>query len=89
MPATISRLLMCFGVLIGAVMVYLPVVSGIDHWWSDTYAFAFVVITSCLTVAAGRILVCRKARCPEYGAAYTLDQLYASITEQRAEIGGE
>ncbi len=31
----------------------------------------------------------REAKCPECGAAYTLDQLYACITEQRAELGGE
>ena len=31
----------------------------------------------------------KEAKCPECGAAYTLDQLYASITEQRAELGGE
>jgi hypothetical protein len=31
----------------------------------------------------------REAKCPECGAAYTLDQLYATITEQRAELGGD
>ncbi len=31
----------------------------------------------------------REAKCPECGAAYTLDQLYATLTEQRAELGGE
>jgi rubrerythrin len=31
----------------------------------------------------------REAKCPECGAAYTLDQLYASIAESHAELGGE
>ena len=31
----------------------------------------------------------KEAKCPECGAVYTLDQLYASITEQRAELGGD
>lgn len=184
MPATISRLLMCFGVLIGAAVVYLPtfiyfeqngkdtvalVIAGVcsnvfftGGWiltWRSTIRWSAIrvsltigLVPACLlcsgliyyvttlitrwsaeelgilvgtfgwsaTWLIGTALIwrenpqergerlrrlgihavtcpdcgynltgLREAKCPECGAAYTLDQLYASITEQRAELGGE
>jgi hypothetical protein len=184
MPATISRLLMCFGVLMGAVVVYFTTFVFFESRGDDTVALAIagvcgcgffaggwiltwrttvrwstnrVVMTLCLLpgclLVAGMIgvfmglitryssdelgvfvgtlawvtawligtaiiwrenakergerlrqlgihaVACpdcgynltglREAKCPECGAAYTLDQLYATLTEQRAELGGE
>ncbi len=175
---------MCFGVLIGSVIVYLLVLISFDHWWRYETGWINAGVASCLTFAGGWSLVwrgavrwttrrifltlillpcglipagaffliggfvipnndtgfgvflgtlawittwligtailwrenakergerlrqlgihavacpdcgynltgLREARCPECGAAYTLDQLYATITEQRAELGGE
>ena len=183
MPATIARMLMCFGVLIVSVLLYMPVlIALIDQ--SEVTAFVLAGVVSCITFAAGWTLVWRcaiewtphrviftllllpcgmvpagicyvigesiighsngtfgaflgtlawaaswligsaliwrenarergerlrrlgihavacpdcgynltglkEAKCPECGAAYTLDQLYASIAEQRAELGGD
>jgi len=184
MPATISRLLMCFGVLIGTSIVYMLVLLSTDHWWRYETAWLAAGIVSCLVFAGGWTLVWRsavrwsprrllqtllalpfslipaglawttgahlmpnnddtfgifigtlawittwligtaivwrenaqergerlrqlgihavacpdcgynltglkEAKCPECGAAYTLDQLYASVAEQKAELGVE
>lgn len=185
MPTTISRLLMCFGVLFGAVVVYLPVFVYVERRGDDDIAFAVAGVVSCACFAAGWLMVWRgavnwspqriamtatlipmcmvpagvffvicglaydrrhdptlglfvgtltwagawligsalvwrenarergerlrrlgihavacpdcgynltglkEAKCPECGAAYTLDQLYASIADQRAELDGE
>ena len=183
MPATISRLLMCFGVLIGSFAIYISIWLYIEQNHRDIWAFRWAgLITSALFASAwvliwhgavqwssrriartfiliplcvlpawimsgvvigfarhadeigwfiaylvwitawiiGTALIwqenakergerlrrlgihavacpdcgynltgLKEAKCPECGAVYTLDQLYASIAEQRAELGGE
>lgn len=184
MPATIARLLMCFGVLIGTVAVYLIILISSDRWWRHDTPWVVAGVGSCFLFAGGWTLVwyraikwnlkraimtvmmlpgcmlpaalfwaigaqwlpnnddefgiflgtlawvvawiigtafvwrenvrergerlqrlgihavacpdcgynltgLKEAKCPECGAAYTLDQLYACIAEQRAELGGD
>ncbi len=184
MPATIARMLMCFGVLMIVCMVWLPTWVTLGRWIDDQYSFSIAGIVSYMTAIIGWFFVWRseiiwsrrrrfmtllfivfgflpaaiicwivnllegtrsllpgiihgtlvlqaywmigapfiwrensmergerlrrlgihavacpdcgynltglkEAKCPECGAAYTLDQLYASIAEQRAELGGD
>ncbi len=184
MPATIARLLMCFGVLTGAVIIYFVGFIALERHISDDTALIVAGSISCVFFAGGWVVIWMKmvqwtsrrvgwtvgvviislivaglfyglmplivrysahelgifvgsmawamswligtsiiwqensrergerlrqlgihavacpdcgynltglkeAKCPECGAAYTLDQLYASIAEQRAELGGE
>ncbi len=184
MPATIARMLMCFGVFTGAVIIYLVVFISLERSLGDEVALMYAGAVSCVLFALAWFLVWRKmvqwtakrigwtfgvvmfsfvtagllcvffelitrhwaeelgiflgslgwamtwligtsivwrenarergerlrrlgihavacpdcgynltglkeAKCPECGAVYTLDQLYASIAEQRAELGGD
>lgn len=61
MPATISRLLMCFGVLIGAVMVYILTYATLERPWNDRDAFLTADVATCVFIMASWTLIWRSA----------------------------